>query len=157
MDALSRNFAFPPFRLVLKDDSTGDPFDWLSDQGAAVVETPGQRSAAGAPYSIADLTTTQQRIPFPGGAKWVHVLFEDIGTTAVSAQYLKLVAGTQQVPITEVEATGRFTIPGAHYAFPFGLPVTMTFSPGNLCLSLDVISAVAVGSGKTLLTVVGGV
>jgi len=124
--------------------------------GDGFVASPSERPATVTQTHIVDLTTTRQRVTFPSGAKWVHVLFADIGTTAVNAQFMRLVAGTKQMPLSEAEADGRLSVTGAHIAVPYGVPLTLTFADENLCTSIDVVAAVAVGAGKNIVTIIGG-
>jgi hypothetical protein len=121
------------------------------------VVAPTEKPATITSTSIPDLTTTRQRFPIPSGAKWVHVLFQDIGTTAVNAQFLKVVFGTQNDPVSTVEADARLAATGAHLAVGYGVPITAAFAADNLCSTVDVIAGVAVGSGKNLVTIIAGV
>lgn len=136
---------------------SGGPSFLRGSNGAAHVAGPTEVSGTVTQTSIADLTNTRQRFSIPSGAKWVHVVFQDIGTTAVNAQFLKLVFGTQSDPLTTTEADARLATTGAHIAVGYGVPVSAAFSDDNRCTTVDVIAAVAVGSGKNLVTIVAGV
>ena len=120
------------------------------------VEAPSERSATLTQTYIADLTTTRQRISFPSGARWVHVIFDDVGTTAVNGQFCKMVFGTVTNPVTEAQANGILTTTGC-VALALDRSLTFSFTDGAEALTLDVIAAAAVGSGKTVLTVMWGV
>jgi len=143
--------------VSLQDSTTGLPREQLATARAAHVASPSELPATLTQTHIADLTTTAQRFPIPSGAKWVNVIYQDVGTTAVNGQWLKMVFGTEQDPLTTAEAAARLATTGAHIAVGFDIPVSAAFSDGNLCTTVDVIAAVAVGSGKTLVTIVGGV
>lgn len=132
-------------------DANGNRLPYVPSAG------PGELAATLTQTHIADLTTTRQRFEIPSGAKWVKVLFSDIGTTAVNAQFLKLVFGTEQDPLTTAEADARLATTGAHLAVGYGVPVEASFIDGNLCTTVDVIAGAAVGSGKNLVTIVAGV
>jgi hypothetical protein len=127
------------------------------DDESQAVAAPSERSATIAQTSIADLTNTRQRFSIPSGAKWVKAIYSDVGTTAVNAQFLKAVFGTQSDPVSTVEADARLATTGAHIAVAFDVPIDAAFAEGNRCTTVDVIAAVGVGSGKTLVTIVAGV
>ena len=124
---------------------------------AAHVASPSEISATLTQTHIADLTTTRQRFSIPSGAKWVKVLFSDVGTTAVNAQWLKLVFGTEGDPLTTTEADARLAAAGAHIAVGYDVLVDAAFSTGDYCTTVDVIAAAAVGAGKNLVTITAGV
>jgi hypothetical protein len=128
----------------------------FEDDNVATV-APSERPATLTQTSIADLTTTRQRFEIPSGAKWVKVLFSDVGTTAVNAQFLKCVFGTEQDPLTTAEADARLATTGAHLAVGYGVLIEAAFTEGNLCTTVDVIAGAAVGSGKNLVTIAAGV
>lgn len=118
---------------------------------------PSERPATLTQRDIADLTNTRQRVSLPSGAKWVNVIFQDIGTTAVNAQFFKVVFGTQNDPVSTAEADARLATTGAYVAVGYGVPLAAAFTAENLCTTVDVIAAVGVGSGKNLVTVIAGV
>jgi len=126
-------------------------------RGPAHVASPAEQPATLTQTSIEDLTTTRRRFSIPSGAKWVQVVFQDVGTTAVNGQFMRVVFGTQQDPLTAAEADGRLATPGAHIAVSYGVALPAAFSADNRCNTVDVIAAVAVGSGKNLVTIVAGV
>lgn len=126
-------------------------------RGPAHVAAPTEVAATYSRSIIADVTNTRQRFEIPSGAKWVHVHYQDIGTTAVNGQYLKVVFGTEQDPLTTAEADARLATAGAFDAIAIDGPgLSPSFADGNLCTTVDVIAAVAVGSGKTLTTIYAG-
>jgi hypothetical protein len=143
--------------VSLQDSATGLPREQLATARAAHVVSPSELPATLTQTHIVDLTTTRQRFEIPSGAKWVHVVFQDVGTTAVNAQFIKMVFGTEEDPLTTAEADARLATTGAHIAVGYGVPVSAAFSEDNLCLTVDVIAAAAVGSGKNLVTIVAGV
>ncbi len=118
---------------------------------ASLTEVP----AVGSGTFIADLTTTRQRLSFAGGALWVHIVFADVGTTAVNAQYAKIVIGTEDNAVSEAQADGLLATTGC-YAVGLGDSISFAGVSDNKIETLDVIAAAAVGAGKTILSVMWG-
>lgn len=156
MDALSSRFAFPPLRTVLKDADSSFAFDWQSDVGVPLVSSPAQRIATTSQWSVIDLSTTIQSYSTPTGAKRLQMVFSDIGTTAVNQQFLKVVCSTVLDPLTASEAAARLGSAGAHWAWPFGLPLEVAFPDDNRLLQVYYVTNVAVGAGHTLLSIIVG-
>jgi hypothetical protein len=114
------------------------------------VVPPSEADALLVPTSIANLTTTRQRIGFEG-AKWVSISYRLLpGATATAGQYAKLVINAA----SDADADGKLALTGGF------IPV---FQGDDILISaasitrLDVIAAQVVGSESTMLRVLAGV
>ena len=118
------------------------------------VEAPSERSATLTQTHIADLTTTRQRVSIPSGAKWVQISYKLLpGATATANQFAKVCFNAAST----ADADGKLATTGAHVPVFQGDDLTFAFADDNLCTVVDVVTAAAVGSEKTILRVLAGV
>lgn len=116
--------------------------------------SPSERPATLVQTHIADLTTTRQRVSLPSGAKWVQITYRLLpGATATANQYAKACFNAAST----ADADGKLATTGAHVVVFQGDDLTFAFADDNLCTVVDVITAAAVGSEKTILRVLAGV
>lgn len=125
----------------------------FEDENQAVA-SPSERPATLVQTHIADLTTTRQRVSLPSGAKWVQITYRLLpGATATANQYAKACFNAAST----ADADGKLATTGAHVVVFQGDDLTFAFADDNLCTVVDVITAAAVGSEKTILRVLAGV
>ena len=143
----------------LRDVETGVPIaqdgtDYGGRRGPAHVAAPSEIPATLTQTHIADLTTTRQRVSLPSGAKWVQITYKLLpGATATANQYAKVCFNAAST----ADADGKLATTGAHVPVFQGDDLTFAFADDNLCTVVDVVTAAAVGSEKTILLVLAGV
>lgn len=125
----------------------------FDDENQAVA-SPSERPATLVQTHIADLTTTRQRVSLPSGARWVQITYKLLpGATATANQYAKVCFNAAST----ADADGKLATTGAHVPVFQGDDLTFAFADDNLCTVVDVVTAEAVGSEKTILRVLAGV
>ena len=143
----------------LRDVATGSPIaqdgtDFGGKHGPAHVVAPSEIPATLTQTHIADLTTTRQRVSIPSGAKWVQISYKLLpGATATANQFAKVCFNAAST----ADADGKLATTGAHVPVFQGDDLTFAFADDNLCTVVDVVTAAAVGSEKTILRVLAGV
>ena len=121
---------------------------------SAGVLTPADWPAAPVVTLIRDLTTTRQSTLFPSGALWASISYDLLpGATAVANQFAKIVVNAT----SDADAAGRLAVDGAFIALCQGKSLQLSANGADPITRVDVVSAQAVGSEKTLFQIVAGV
>lgn len=129
--------------------------DLKGTDGAAHVLGPDQLPAGLDTRVIRDHTTTRQKQEYPSGALWVLVVYRLLpGATAVTNQFLKLVTNATE----DADADGKLATDGAFVPLFQGHDgIVLVGSRENPITRIDTITEQAVGSEKTVVSIIAGV
>jgi len=118
--------------------------------GATHVAAPSDVAGSAVQFIVRDLTTTRQRVSIPTGAKVLAISYRLLpGATAVTNQFAKYVINASST----ADADGKLATDGAFTPLFQGDDHVLAFAAGSEATVIDVITEVAVGAEKTVVSI----
>lgn len=118
------------------------------------VNPPSEARASLATVLVRDLTSTRQKASFPSGALWAVLSYRLLpGATAVANQFAKVVINAA----SDADADGKLATDGAFVALCQGDDIVLSAPSDAPITRIDYMTAAAVSTEKTLLSISAGV
>lgn len=118
------------------------------------VNPPSEARASLSTVLVRDLTSARQKASFPSGALWAALSYRLLpGATAVANQFAKVVINAA----SDADADGKLATDGAFVALCQGDDLVLSAPPDAPITRIDYMTAAAVSTEKTLLSISAGV